>query len=637
MLKYATIGTAGHVDHGKTSLVKALTGIDTDRLAEEKKRGITIENGFAHLDLPGGNRVGIVDVPGHEKFIKNMLAGSGGLDLAMLIIAADDGVMPQTREHLEILRLLNIKEGIMVLTKCDLIDDPDWLELLEDDLRALVQDTFLAEAPIVRASAHTGQGLDELKEHLVRLLNGQKSRSVGQQFRLPIDRVFTMTGFGTVVTGTLLEGTLEVGESAMLYPEERQANIRRLQVHSQTVEKAYPGQRVAVNIANLKKEEVNRGEILASLNSLTPTRMLDVHLSVVKDSPFAVKSGRLVHLYLGSTELLAKIVLMEDAELTGGQSGYAQLRLVEPVTAKKGDRFVVRFYSPMVTVGGGEILDAKPLKRRRHKEEVLKQFATKATGTHLARVELAVMERPGTFNSLADLIARADLDPQQAKNDAHTLSTKGVLVPLTKGVFIHRREMDMLVRKTLKMLTDWHQAQPYSPGLSLEEARQRLVPGASQSVADSFFKILEDDKSIRREGSNIRLATFIPQVNEAENEMVAKLEELYLSYGVTPLVTSAVEPAANQAADRQRKAAFASLVRQGLLVKLDDSYYIHQSIYEKALAQFKELAQSGQPVILGPFRDALNTSRKVAVALLDSFDRSGITTKSGEGRLLRKN
>jgi selenocysteine-specific elongation factor len=631
--KYAVIGTAGHVDHGKTALIKALTGIDTDRLAEEKKRGITIETGFAHMDLPGGLRAGVVDVPGHERFVKNMLAGAAGIDLALLVVAADDGVMPQTREHLDILRLLGLQRGLVALTKCDLADR-DWIELVKDDLSRLTKDTFLAEAPIMEVSALTGLGLEELKGELARLINELKPREVSAQFRLPFDRVFTMTGFGTVATGTLMEGALKVGETAVIYPEEIPAKIRGLQVHSAAVETAWPGQRAAANL-NVKREKLVRGDILATAGSLRPSHMLDVRLEVLANSPFKVKNGSWTHLYLGPRELLAKVVLMEADELDEGGSSFAQLRLMEPVAAKVGDRFVIRFYSPMITIGGGQVLDAAPLRHRRYKPKIIKEFETKEVGSPLERLELAIMERPENFPALADLVIRAGLDPVRVRNDCHVLAQKGRIIPLTRDIFIHKREMDRLKDKLNSLLADWHKKNPYSPGMSLEEIRGRAAPGAGQAAADSLLNILEEQKFVVRELGHIRLSGFKPQVNEAENELIDKLRGLYLAYGLTPLVTSAVDPALSPDGERRRQAAFAALIRRGELVRLDDSYCLHKIYYDQAWQKFKDMAADQAAVVVGQFRDELGTSRKVAVALLEYFDKMGLTKPAGEGRALR--
>ncbi len=631
--RHAVIGTAGHVDHGKTALIKALTGIDTDRLAEEKKRGITIETGYAHLDLPGGLRAGVVDVPGHERFIKNMLAGAAGIDLAMLIVAADDGIMPQTREHLDILRLLGIEAGLVVVTKADLVD-PDWIDLVKDDLNRLVAGTFLAEAPMVAVSALSGQGLDELRATLADLVAALTPHPVDAQFRLPLDRVFTMTGFGTVVTGTLMEGPLKAGDTAAVYPEGLPVKVKGLQVHSQAVETAWPGQRVAVNL-NAKKDQLARGDVLATADSLRPTLMLDVRLEVLKDSPFRIKNGSWLHLYLGPREILAKAVLMDEEDLAEGRSGFAQLRFLEPVTARVGDRFVIRFYSPMVTIGGGQVLDPEPLKHRRHKPQVLEGFETRELGSPQERLELLIKERPGAFPKLSDLVMRAGLDPVWAGNWCRNMAQKGLLVSLARDVFIHQEEMERLEGRLKDFLSEWHKNNPYSPGMSLEEARTRLAPKAASTIADALLDLLESRKFIVREMGQIRLAAFKPQVNEAENELVDKLNQLYLSYGVTPLVTSAVEPPSDAAGDRRRQAAFSTLVRRGDLVRLDNSYYIHKTYYDQAWRRFKELASENETVVTGDFRDALATSRKVAIALLEHFDKAGLTRPLGEGRRLR--
>jgi selenocysteine-specific elongation factor len=631
--KSAIIGTAGHVDHGKTALVKALTGIDTDRLAEEKKRGITIENGFAHLDLPGGGRAGIIDVPGHEKFIHNMLAGAGGLDIALLVVAADDGIMPQTKEHLDILSLLNIKKYVVALTKCDLVADEEWLELVTGEIRDLMFGAVHAEVDPIRVSTQTGQGLAELKNRLLSLVAEGPPPRAGRNFRLPVDRVFTLTGFGTVVTGTLLEGRVAEGETATVYPAGLSAKIRRIQVHSTPVDLAWPGQRAALNLAGLKQEDLARGDVLATAKSLTPTFMLDVRLAVLPASPFTVKSGRLVHLYLGTAELLAKVVLMNEAELSAGQSGYAQLRLKKPAVAKKGDRFVIRFYSPMVTVGGGEVLDARPLKRRRFKPEIIRNFETRETGTPLQRLELAIGERPGTFPTLGDLVSRADLDPAQIKNSARTLTERKVIIPLTPDIFIHRREMATLARKLKMILSEYHRSEPGSPGPSLEEIRSRLMPGAAPLVSEALFRLFADQNLTRCESGRLRLASFEPKVDEQENDFISRLEQLYLEFGWQPPATSAVSPAGDPHSARLRKSAFTSLLRQGRLIYLDELYHLHKVHYDLALQKFRDLAAAGAPVTAAQFRVSLNTSRKVAVALLENFDRANLTVKSGEGRL----
>ena len=369
-MKHVIIGTAGHVDHGKTVLVKALTGTDTDRLAEEKRRGITIEPGFARLDWPDGTQAGIVDVPGHEKFIKNMLAGAGGIDLAMLVIAADEGVMPQTVEHLDILSLLGVQGGLVVLTKAELVDD-DWLELVRGQALELTEGTFLEGAPILSVSAVTGQGIPELRDALYRLVQEAREKSALAPFRLPIDRVFSVDGFGTVVTGTLTEGAVQVGDAVELVPSGLQSRVRTLQVHGESVDAAYAGQRAALNLTNLQKSEIRRGDAAVRPGSARSSRMLDVRLRCLRNAKRTVLNGSQVHLYHGTSVHLAKAVLLERDELRPGESCLAQLRLTEPMAVKQGDRFVIRFYSPVETIGGGTVLDPRPLRHKRHDLAVL--------------------------------------------------------------------------------------------------------------------------------------------------------------------------------------------------------------------------------------------------------------------------
>ena len=375
-MKYGIIGTAGHVDHGKTCLIKALTGIDTDRLKEEKKRGITIELGFAWMDFPGGERVGIVDVPGHEKFVRNMLAGVGGMDLVMLVVAADEGIMPQTVEHLDILSILGIRQGIIVITKTDLAD-PELVELVEEDIRELTEGTFLENAPVVPVSVYKNQGLDQLKKILYEMYQKLPDHKETRAFRLPVDRVFTLKGFGTVVTGTLLGGKIKKDQEAFLYPENVPVKIRSIQVHEQGVEAAHAGQRVALNLPDRKKEEISRGDVIAFKNSMYPSMMADVSLTVLRHTGRVVKNGSRVHIYHGTKELLGKVILLDREELKAGETCYAQLRLEEETVMEKGDRFVIRFYSPAETIGGGSILDACPRKHKRKDRKVLRNVGLK--------------------------------------------------------------------------------------------------------------------------------------------------------------------------------------------------------------------------------------------------------------------
>jgi selenocysteine-specific elongation factor len=619
------------VDHGKTALVLALTGIDTDRLAEEKRRGITIENGFAHLTFPDGLVAGVIDVPGHERFVKHMLAGAGGIDLALLAVAADDGVMPQTREHLAILKMLNIKSAVVALTKADLAPDADWLDLVRQDILNLTQGAFDRDPEIVPVSVQTGQGLEELREALYRAVLLSPERKIGPSFRLPLDRIFTLPGFGTVVAGTLLGGRINLGDTAMVYPREQETRLRQVQVHSREVETAWPGQRVALNLAGLKKEELFRGDILASPGSLKPTFMLDAYLTLLPDSPFTLKNNRIVSLHLFAREIKAKVVLMNSDELTAGDSDYVQFRLTVPVVARRGDRLVIRLPSPAVTLGGGEILDPCPQKHRRRKPEVLNQFKTKDSGSLRQRVELAIRERPGTFSSISELALRSDLGPK-AKEEANILAQKGAVIALSPEIFIHQTEIISLTRKVKNLLNLYHQNNPHSHGPSQEEIRRKLAPQAPQGAWEGLFLHWEKEKLIAREEGLMRLWAFLPRVDEEKNQYLNLLAKTYLDFGFVPQATSTVLTPHTPQEARSRQAAFSSLVRQDILVYLDDLYHIHKQHFAEAFNIFKGLALKG-PVEPGPFRDALKTSRKVAVALLENFEKRAWTVKSGTGRL----
>ena len=360
-MKQVILGTAGHIDHGKTSLIRALTGIDTDRLKEEKLRGITIELGFAYMDLPGGDRLGIVDVPGHERFVKHMVAGATGIDLVALVIAADEGVMPQTREHMEICELLRVQKGLVVLTKIDLVDDPDWLEMVQEDVV-----TFLDGSPIIRVSAATGEGLDDLKHALAKLVAEAQTRSSDGPFRLPVDRVFSMRGFGTVVTGTSAAGRLRIGDSVMVYPMQHKTKVRGLQVHNEEVQEIYAGQRTAVNLQAVERALIQRGNVVATPGALVPTHLLDVELELLSSAPRPLKHRAKVRFHTGTAEHLATAVLLDREELKPGEKAFAQIRLDQPTTALRGDRFVLRSYSPVQTIGGGAILHPLPRKHKGH-------------------------------------------------------------------------------------------------------------------------------------------------------------------------------------------------------------------------------------------------------------------------------
>ena len=629
-MNHVIIGTAGHVDHGKTCLIKALTGTDTDRLAEEKKRGITIELGFANLQLPGGISAGIVDVPGHEKFVRNMLAGAGGVDIAMLIVAADEGVMPQTREHLAILSLLDIPQGIIVITKCDTVDE-DWVEMVKDDVASAVEGTFLEGAPMQAVSSYTGMGLEELKAKLAEMAEQAKGKDLDRPFRLPADRVFTLGGHGTVITGTLLEGTLHEGDEIMLYPSGMMTKARSIQVHSQSVKEAYGGQRVAVNLAGVKKEDISRGEVAAAPNSMTNSMMVDVYLSCLKDCGREIKNNSRVHFYHGAREILSKVVLMDGREsLVPGESCYAQLRLEETVTAKRGDRFVVRFYSPLETVGGGIIVDPFPFKHRRNDKRSLEGMEIKHKGPDKDIVGHLIGDHSHDWTTLSDIARYGSYSMADAKTYADELANEGKVIFIGKDIYLDAAYVKKVRTSMVSFLNDFHKKNPLKGGVKREELRTRLLPEVEIAKVDALLNHFIEKGSIKEVKGLISISSFKVEAGEKLQKLMDRLEADYKKAAFAPPATDEVIAKAN---DKQAAQVMDMMLSEGILIRLDPQIYIHSECYNKALETVYELIDKNGQTTLAEFRDALGTSRKYAVALLEYFDNRKLTKKVGDTRV----
>ena len=619
------------MDHGKTCLIRALTGIDTDRLKEEKKRGITIELGFAWMDFPKGERVGIVDVPGHEKFVKNMLAGVAGMDMVMLVVVADEGIMPQTVEHLDILSILGVRCGVVVITKTDAAD-PKLTELVEEDVRELVKGTFLEDAPVVPVSVYKNQGIDRLRDTLYQMYQGLPEHKETRAFRLPVDRVFTLKGFGTVVTGTLFGGRIKKEQEAYLYPENTSVKIRSIQVHETNVEEAHAGQRVALNLPDRKKQEIRRGDVVALKNSMYPTMMADVSLTVLRHTQRSVKNGSRVHVYHGTRELLGKVILLDRDELKAGETCYAQLRLEEETVLEKGERFVIRFYSPAETIGGGTVLDICPRKHKRNDQKVLEACRIKESGTREEMLELSAWEHWGSFFTLEELAGRSTLDKSGLKHTAEKLAERKILVRLNENLYIHRQEMDFYRKRAETVLDEFHKANPLKEGMGIEELRSRMKI-AEGKLADDILAVLKAEKVIKEEHGLISKKRFRVVLKEDEDAMVKEILNHYLDEGFAPLATEIyLKEHRNQ---KKFPAVFTSLLNKKALIRLDVQYCVHRDYYEKAKTAFREMAEKKPEVALGEYRDYLGCSRKVAVALLEHFDKNGFTRKTEGGRVLK--
>ena len=632
-MKHVIIGTAGHVDHGKTLLVKALTGIDTDRLVEEKKRGITIELGFAHLDFDDGTQAGIVDVPGHEKFIKNMLAGAGGIDLAMLVVAADEGFMPQTVEHLGILSLLGIQDGLVVITKCDMAD-PEWVEMVKEDVRTHVEGTFLEGKPVFTVSAYTGQGIPELRQALKELVQKAAEKNMRTPFRLPIDRVFSVDGFGTVVTGTLIEGSVSNGDMAEILPGGVQARVRNLQVHDRDVETAYAGQRVAINLAGVKKADLGRGDVIARPGSVRTSLMLDARLQNLKNSQRTILSGSQVHLYHGSAVRLCKVVLLDRDALQPGESCYAQLRLTEEIAAKRGDRFVIRFYSPLETIGGGVVLDDLPRRHKRGDQAVLEALAIRESGSGDDQLVQLVAEHGHSLPTLEKLAAPQNLDREELGRSLEELTSAGKVLQPLPGRYLAASVFDAIWDSCRGLLEQYHRQNPLHAGMKVAELRQKLLKNTDQAVADAILAALAREGKIKAVADRYALADFAVHLTKRQSAIREKLLQTYRKAGLeVPGLDEVIAsfPPAEQGDCRQ---VVESLVSGGGLVMLTPQLCLHSQVYAQVCDKTRDFMAEHQELTLEEFRDLLGTSRKYALAVLEYYDKNKILKKDGDVRRL---
>lgn len=629
------VGTAGHVDHGKTCLIKALTGTDTDRLKEEQKRGITIELGFANLPNDAGIHIGIIDVPGHEKFVKNMLAGIGGIDLVLLVIALDEGVMPQTVEHFEILKMLHIKQGIVVFTKADLVDE-DWAELVNDDVDNLVKGTFMEKAGRIQVSAYTGKNIDVLKQMIVDKVRAAGGRRQEKElFRLPIDRVFTMEGFGTVVTGTLLEGCCQVGQEVELYPTERTVKIREIQTHGHRVDMAYAGQRTALNLVNIKKDEINRGEVLAAQDSLLKSQFIDAKVQLFSSTDRELRNGDRVHINYGSAQAICKAVLLDKDVLSAGEEAYVQFRFDEPVAVRRNDRFIIRFYSPTITFGGGIVLEAEALKHKRNHEDVIDSLRIKELGTDLEVLELELKEESRYFPVPKILAAKLNWTNQETEDQLEALVKGKKAVRLSDGSYIHKYYWNEITQYGTELLNQFHKENPISDGMEKEEFKSRILDNFRIQESKRADVLLNE--MIKRSitvtiGSAIAAAGFNAEYSHEIKGMLKEIEDTYLMAGYE---IPATDDVINKFKDKKlSKQIVNDLVKKGALVKINPGAMIHRDNWEKAMGLLEKYFEDHPTISLGDYRDLLGTSRKYAVLFLEYCDQQKITRKQDDVRTL---
>ena len=630
------LGTAGHIDHGKSALIKALTGVDPDRLKEEKLRGITIELGFADLTLPSGQRLGIVDVPGHERFVRHMVAGATGMDLVALVIAADEGVMPQTREHLEICELLRVKRGLVVLTKVDLVEE-DWLELVEDDVKEALKGTFLSGAPVVRFSAVTGYGKEQLLASLADLAANVPPKPATGIFRLPIDRVFTIKGFGTVVTGTAISGRLKVGEAVAVYPPEFKARVRGLQVHGGTVEEALAGSRTAINLQGVEKEELQRGMVVAPPGALVKSRRLDAYLEILPSAPRPLKHRQAVRLHTGTSERVAMPLILDADEMPPGASGYVQFFLREPLALKPGDRLVIRSFSPAFTWGGGVVLHVNPTRHKRRNAEVLAGLKTLEQGAPEDILRHYLAEAGAAGHSRTELTALLPWDPGDLANRLNALTVKGEALNYDPE---HQRYLLAATARELeaqmqRLLTDYHRKFPLKPGLSKEELRRQLPPAMEVRLFNYLLADMARKKQIAAEKDLVRLSTHKVTLAQDQEDLSRRLEDLYRRGRLSPPTFKEATEAAQISPDKVKQ-LLQVLVNQGRLVKVKEDLYFHREAMEQLKAELIDFLKKNREISVVQFKNLTQTSRKFTIPLLEYFDSTRTTVRVGETRRLRE-
>lgn len=634
-MKHVIVGTAGHIDHGKTTLIKALTGRNTDRLKEEQDRGISIELGFTYFDLPSGKRVGIIDVPGHEKFIKNMLAGVVGIDIVLLVVAADEGVMPQTVEHLAIMDLMGIDKGFIVLTKTDLVDE-EWLELVKEDVRKEVKGTFLENAPIIPVSSTKKTGIDEVINLIDQMSSNIEDRNVDDMPRLPIDRVFTIQGFGTVVTGTLISGTLNLGDEIQIFPGSTLGKVRSLQVHGESVSIAHAGQRVAVNIAGVKKEEVHRGDVLAPKNSMKETSMLDVKIKTLKNIEHVIENRARLRLYIGTKEVLCRIVILDKEMLNPGEEAYAQLRLEEKIVAKRKDRFILRFYSPMFTVGGGEILEPNPSKKKRFDPKAINELNLKEKGDSKEIIEKIVLDNSHKFPTVREIAVWTAMLEEKVKEDIDLLSkeNKVIVLNMTNDLYvIHKDYFNQLKDKIIENLKSFHSKYPLRTGVLKEELRSKYLSNAKPRVGEKFIDLLVEMGLVEQRMENICVKGFEVKYSDLQLDIKNKLINTLIENSfVPPKKGDLVNIPEYDKNDVEE--VFNSLVDMGEIVKLNEEVFMYNKTYDEALKLLSDNIKKEGSITVAQYRDILNTNRKVALALLEYFDQVKITRREGDKRKL---
>jgi selenocysteine-specific elongation factor len=635
-MKHFVLGTAGHVDHGKTALIKALTGVDTDRLKEEKERGITIELGFASLNLPSGETLGIVDVPGHEKFIKNMVAGAAGIDVVMLVIAADEGIMPQTKEHLHICSLLGITTGIVALTKIDLVEK-DWLELVKSEITEYLLGSFLENAPIVPVSAIKQEGLADLItaiDEAVRKINEKADDGI---FRLPVDRVFTMKGFGTVITGTMISDHIKIGEDIEILPEVITTRIRGIQVHNQPVDTAWAGQRTAINLQGIEKSTIERGNVLVRPKTVWPSKRLDVFVEFLGSNSKNLKNRALVRLHTGTSEIIARIILLDKDDLAPGQKAFAQLVLERADVIVASDRFVLRSYSPVTTIGGGQIIDPLPLKHKRQNEKIIADLNILQSGTLSERISV-IMERTGfTGINLRGLNFRLGANAKKIREALESLFSgkKAILLDSEDTTVISSYFYNQLEELIGKNLAAYHKKNPLQEGISKEQLKETLGRAISAKLFNLALRSLNKKETIVSDKDNVRLTGHQVQLAGDLDSLRHDITGIYSEAGLTPpSITDVVSGFKDQKAKAQ--SIIKLMLKDGDLIKINEEMCFSREVLGKLREDYKAMLIKDGKATPATFKDLTGLSRKYIIPLMEYFDVNKLTVRVADHRILRE-
>lgn len=629
-MKNIIVGTAGHIDHGKTTLIKALTGRNTDRWEEEQRRGITIDLGFTYFDLKNGDRVGIIDVPGHEKFINNMVAGVVGMDLVLLVVAADEGIMPQTREHMDILGLLGIKKSILVINKCDLVDE-EWLEFVEEEIQEELEGTFLEGAPVVKVSAATGQGLDELTDTIQQLMSDEVVAKDTQTIpRLPIDRAFTLSGFGTIITGTLISGTITREDVLEMYPIGKECKIRNIQVHGQNQDKCYAGQRVAINLSNVKKKEIRRGCVLAPKNSMKNTDLLDVKLKVLEDSMRILTNHERLHLYTGTSEILCRAVLLDKEQIGPGEEGLVQLRLEEEIAVKRGDRFVVRFYSPMETIGGGIVLEPNPVRKKRFDAQAIEELKKKESGSLGDVMELQIKEHGDTMITLAELAKVMAHSVDELKEYLEELEESGTIFvfPMKKDTYLWHRDSEFAVRQKIEeTLQKYHSEHPYRYGMKKAEIHNTFLKKIKPNIFDAYIERMTGENVYGRREEYLSLPGYEVPKDAMYLQTEKLIEDTFEKAGYDFVRFSEID--FGKIPRQTAEDVVLMMIDEGKVLRINEEMFTMKHLMDEAKEKIQNHLKEENLITIAQVRDMFSTSRKSAKPILEYMDSIKVTKKTG--------